>query len=135
MFKIKNGNEFKFIGRFDGQDFLFPPGEIVACSDEAAKHIFGIGDQNKAPYLARHGWATVTGGLAQGMAILDNFAFEYIVPQMDVPFALIEHGPAPVTQEAGDDAGGTDGPSEESPAVRSPKRGRPPLDRLHRAVA
>ena len=32
-----------FTDQFDGQQFIFIPGEVTRMSDQAAKHFFGIG--------------------------------------------------------------------------------------------
>jgi|GEM_PF-3997427 hypothetical protein len=100
MFKITNGNEFKFKARFDGMEFVFPPGEAVMCQDEAAQHIFGIAERDKTPVLARHGWVKPMAPLDDGMAILNRFKFEHVEQRFDAPLAqgYDDHGPAPVIQ-------------------------------------
>lgn len=103
MFKITNGNLNPFVGRFDGQDYAFPPAQPVYCPDEAAKHIFGLGQVDKSSVLSRNGWATVTGGLAVGLAILNNFKFVSVEQVYDAPLAIeVAHGPAPVVGDAGE---------------------------------
>ena len=127
MFKITNMNEqgspaFNFVGRFDGVDYSFPSPSLVHgkqklqpvyCDDEAVRHIFGIGDPVKSPYLARHGWAQVTGTVEQGMAILNKFVFEHVTQELDAPLAVVtrgkkhdpsKHDPALVSQGAGANA-------------------------------
>jgi hypothetical protein len=102
MFKITNGNDNPFVGRFDGQDYAFPCGQPVYCPDDAAKHIFGLGQSDKSNVLSRNGWATVTGGLAVGMTILNNFKFVAVEQVYDAPLATeLAHGPAPVVGDAG----------------------------------
>jgi hypothetical protein len=104
MFRITNGNSFDFIGRHNGQDFLFPQGKPVYCEDDAAAHIFGIGQPDKDSILARHGWVLPAQRKEDGMAILNAFAFEHMSPAYDAPLARIEpgtgRGPAPVGQDA-----------------------------------
>jgi len=135
MFKITNGNEFNFVGRYNGQDYLFPKGECVACDDEAARHIFGIGDNDKSPYLVRHGWVQPTGALSTGLEILGKFKFDFVVPKSEIKNAIIEHEPAPMPQEASAFSDALNGAKEKAGAVASSKAERAPLDRLHRAVA
>lgn len=114
MFKITNGNPNPFTGRFDGQDYAFPHGQPVYCPDDAAKHIFGLGQADKSNVLSRNGWATVTGGLAVGLAILNNFKFVAVEQVYDAPLAIdVAHGPAPVVG----DAGGVSADDAATPAV------------------
>jgi len=115
MFKIINGNNFEFVACFDGQEYRFPPtlsgrAQPVYCDDAAAQHIFGLGDPDKTPYLARHGWASVMGGLDEGLAILNKFKFQSIVQKFDAPMAnaRTEHDPALVSEGAGGDGSTAD---------------------------
>jgi hypothetical protein len=130
MFKITNGNDFDFEAGFNGRIYKFPMGKTVACPDDAAEHIFGIGDQNKTAYLARHGWVKVMGFVQDGLNILNKFKFQAVEPDLGVPMAEKGYGPAPVLQEAGEEGVGTDGRTPESPASRG--RGRLPA---HSALA
>lgn len=54
---VKNGNDFTHEDRYDGEDFVFPPGEKVAIPTEAAQHFFGYGLKDKSQILTRLGWA------------------------------------------------------------------------------
>lgn len=118
MFRITNGNEQDFIGRYNGRDYLFPAGSPAYCDDDASAHIFGIGNPDKSTVLARHGWACVTSNIAAGMRILNAFTFEHMSPAYDAPLALIEdHGPAPVGQDAAGAGEGTDGSAAAPAAV------------------
>ena len=140
MFKITNGNKTDFIGRHNGIDYAFPAGKPVYCEDEPAMHIFGIGQKDKTPIIARHGWGTLTGGLAQGMEVLNAFQFEHMSQNLDAPLARIVHGPAPVVQDAPDDEGGTDGSLNAPGAVEKMKGsasrgpGRPPMNQVAQAA-
>lgn len=124
MFKIRNGNATDFEASFNGKLYKFPAGKTVACEDDAAKHIFGIGEQNKTPVLARHGWVKVMGSTEEGLAILKNFKFESVEPDLGVPFADNDLGPAPGIQEAGEAESGADDSGANSPAHRGPGRPR-----------
>ena len=105
MFKITNTNGFPYTGRYDGKDFTFPAGAPVYCPDDAARHIFGLGQQDKSAVLSRNGWATVTSGLQVGLDILNNFKFIAVEQVFDAPMAdEIAHGPAPVIGDGGDGA-------------------------------
>ena len=124
MFKITNGNSFDFSAAFNGETYSFPKGKTVACDDEAAAHIFGLDQRDKTGVLSRHGWITVTGPKSKGLGILANFKFDPVKIDLGVESALIEHGPAPVLQEAGDEEDGTDGPSNKSSAIRGQLSGQ-----------
>ena len=110
MFKVTNTNTEglgkDFIGRYNGQDYLFPSPvdgkkQPVYIDDDAASHIFGIGNFDKAKILVRHGWATYNTSLQAGMDILNKFIFEQPEIAYDAPMALIDdHGPAPVVQDS-----------------------------------
>jgi hypothetical protein len=149
MFKIVNNNDkmpngdSDFIARHNGLDYAFPRHKAVYCPDEAAKHIFAIGDPDKASVIARHGWAPPSATLQTGLKVLNNFSFEYMAPVFDAPMAAIErmpeiqeeefsaHGPAPVVQDAlGGEAAATAMPPGAVAERRPPGRqvGRlPPL--------
>jgi len=87
MFKIKNGNDFDFVARYDGREYTFPAGKTRACDDDAAHHIFGLGADNKMAVLTRHGWVKPMEAVSIGMAVLNKFSFELIQPKLDVPMA------------------------------------------------
>jgi len=121
MFKITNGLKEDFVGRFNGNDYKFPAGEPAYCEDDAAMHIFGIGQKDKTEILSRHGWATYASSIEEGMKKLNAFKFEHVNPKLDAPLALIDHGPAPVVQDDEDDEGATDGELEASSSVEEPE--------------
>lgn len=132
MLKITNNNGFDLQDRYDGQDYFFPKGKTVACEDAAARHIFGVGEQDKKPYLTRLGWLQSTGEFDEAMQKLNNFSFEYVEMKLDVEFARIEHGQSP---HAIAEAEGEDGADESSkPSVSAPKP-RNILKRLEQAPA
>jgi hypothetical protein len=56
MIKVINHNEETLKGRFDGEDFEFPCGKAVHLPLEAAKHIFGLGAEDKSQALNMLGW-------------------------------------------------------------------------------
>lgn len=57
MLFVQNNNQFHHKDRFNGQDYIFPPGEKVMISLEAAQHMFGLGLPDKTPIMHRLGWA------------------------------------------------------------------------------
>lgn len=86
MIKVTNHNSARFIDRYDGREYVFEPNQPVILHEDAARHIFGYGDQNKAPYLSRIGKMKTTqldgaGGLRDAMKWLDKFEFKELVVQ------------------------------------------------------
>lgn len=57
MLFVVNKNGFHHEDRYAGVDYIFPPGEKVMLSMEAAQHMFGIGVPDKTPVMHRLGWA------------------------------------------------------------------------------
>lgn len=55
---VTNKNDFVHQDRFDGEDFVFPPGERVLISADAAIHMFGFNLMDKSDVLIRLGWAS-----------------------------------------------------------------------------
>lgn len=94
MFKITNGTKTDFLQRYDGVEYMFPAGKPVYCPEEAAKHIFGIGNHDKDAILLRNGWAKIGGNKQDGIAILNAFKFEPVAPNYDAPFAQVDPEPA-----------------------------------------
>lgn len=98
MVKVINKHPVRFRDRFDGKDYVFEPNEAVLMNEEAARHIFGYGDSDKMPYLARIGKLTTTqvdgaGGVKDAMKWLERFEFREQVLKMEdraveaLPFA------------------------------------------------
>jgi len=75
MLQVTNNNTFDLVDRYDGQDFTFPAGATVALGEDAARHIFGFGEADKIPYLARQGWVRNSGEIEAGMQKLNGFSF------------------------------------------------------------
>jgi len=55
---VTNTNDFIHTDRYDGEDFVFPPGKKVYLSKAAASHCFGWNMPDKNEVLVRLGWAT-----------------------------------------------------------------------------
>lgn len=74
--KIINHNEETLRGRFNGEDFEFKPEVATVLSLDAARHIFGLGHEDKSNALNALGWF-VPGGLGykDALAKLDNISF------------------------------------------------------------
>jgi hypothetical protein len=66
----------KFRARHFGIDYDFRQDEAVNLPVEAARHIFGFGEDDKSRALHRLGWLTHTEGLEEALAKLENIEFE-----------------------------------------------------------
>ena len=64
-----------FTARYEGVDYTFDNGKEVELTFEAAKHIFGYGDDNKEPYFVRLGWMKMNTDLPRAMERLTNVKF------------------------------------------------------------
>ena len=61
--------------RYDGRDYEFPPGVTVTVTIDAARHIFGLGLENKANVLMKHGWMMRSDDMERAMQRLNQFSF------------------------------------------------------------
>lgn len=122
MYMVTNENDFTFTAKFNSQEFQFPAGEYVYCDDEAAKHIFALGQANKNEVLLRHGWVRPSEPAERGLAILAKFKFEHMLPNYENRLAQVglnDHGKAPVVQNGA--AGyGADAPAPAAPVEEAP---------------
>lgn len=75
MIGIRNQSKEKLKARFDGTDYVFEVGVTTACSEEAARHIFGYGERDKSKALHRLGWLGNVGQMEEGIRRLDDFQF------------------------------------------------------------
>ena len=56
-------------------DCAFGKGQTVEVPLEVAKHVFGYGDANKEPYLARLGWIKTANDLDDGLDRMTKWQF------------------------------------------------------------
>ena len=64
-----------FAARYEGVDYTFDNGKEVELTLEAAKHIFGYGDDNKEPYFVRLGWMKMNTDLPRAQERLSHVKF------------------------------------------------------------
>lgn len=100
MIFVRNNTGIAFADRYDGVDHVFPVGEMVECSEDAARHIFGYGQPDKTQNMIRLGWAATTGGIAAAYERLAKFEFLQgrIVVEEPMDETILEHlqeDPAP----------------------------------------
>lgn len=78
---VTNKNDFVHTDRYNGQDYVFAPGDKVAVSVEVAQFFFGFLKPDKTEALLRTGWANPRPGMSadeasdEGAKILANFVF------------------------------------------------------------
>jgi hypothetical protein len=66
----------KFRARYVGIDYDFRQNEAVNLPIDAARHIFGFGEDDKTASLHRLGWLTHTEGLEEALEKLSKIEFE-----------------------------------------------------------
>lgn len=130
MLTVKNGNKFDFSGRFNGRDYRFPKGKTVAIPEDAARHIFGVGEQDKTDVLVRHGWMRHSSEYDKGMEILNKFSFD-VADTFDAGDVLEEkgQGSAPL-QTGGDGEPEVSDGTEEEPSQSASEGGSTILDSI-----
>jgi len=74
--RVTNRNSFTLKDRYDGIDYVFKPNESVVIEEEAARHIFGYGVEDKIPFMVRQGWCASSDKTEEGMNKLNKFRFE-----------------------------------------------------------
>ena len=80
------------LGRFNGKDYVFPFGEPVNVHLEVAKHLFGLGVDDKSAALNRLGWARSSDELTEATERLSNIRFDDLPELMEAArFKEITH--------------------------------------------
>jgi hypothetical protein len=96
MLFCTNRNDFHHEDLYDGVLYQFPPGQKVAITEEAARHMFGFRLPDKTEILTRLGWAMkydekqrTFAENPDGVKKLKNFVFSEAVmvekPAEDLP--------------------------------------------------
>ena len=80
--RVINTHEKPIKGRFNGEDYLFKPGEPEDIHIAAAAHIFGFGKDDKSHALHGLGILKQSDDLDNAMAYLGKIKFE---PVPDIP--------------------------------------------------
>ena len=62
-------------GRFEGKDYVFETDKEMEISEDAAKHIFGYGVDNKEPYFVRLGWMKMNTDLPRALERMADVSF------------------------------------------------------------
>jgi len=98
---VTNNSDKKLKDGYAGVFYNFPKGETVEIPINVARHIFGYGDENKEPYLARLGWIITANDLETGLAILAQWDFSSEAPKKNQSISpLVERVPLPSERKA-----------------------------------
>jgi len=77
---VTNNSDKELVSEYSYTEYKFPVGKTVAVPHNAAKHIFGYGQENKEPYLARLGFVRLHSELEQGLEKLLQFEISTEAP-------------------------------------------------------
>jgi len=87
---------------YGGVFYVFEPNKTVEIPVEVARHIFGYGEDNKEPYLARLGWIVTSNDLDKGLEILTKWDISTEPPKKNQSLSpLVERVPLPVKKAGG----------------------------------
>ena len=82
--------------------YEFPVGVTVEAPAEAVRHIFGYGDEDKEPYMARLSFIRTKNDIPQGLKILEKFEIGEKPPQKDHLLSpVVERVPLPAKRVGG----------------------------------
>ena len=80
---VTNNSDQDLKDGFGGVFYNFVQGSTVEIPEQAAKHIFGFGAENKEPYLARLGFIRLHSEIEQGLEKLAQFEITSELSQQD----------------------------------------------------
>ena len=99
---VTNNSDQDLKDGFGGVFYEFKQGSTVEIPEEIAKHVFGYGDDNKQPYLARLGWAKTSNDLQEGLDRLAKWDLSTEPPKKNQSLSpLVERVPLPSQKKAG----------------------------------
>jgi hypothetical protein len=83
--RVKNNSGINVKGRFDGKDYLFQAGNVTDIHQDAAKHIFGFGEDDKIRAFHRLGWLSQGETVEMAEERLKDFEFSEVPsPAIDI---------------------------------------------------
>ena len=99
---VTNNSDKKLTDGFGGVFYEFPKSKTVEIPEEVARHVFGYGDDNKEPYLARLGWIVSRNDLNKGLEILAQWDISTEPPKKNQSISpLVERVPLPAKKVGG----------------------------------
>jgi hypothetical protein len=82
--------------------YEFPVGKTVEIPEDAARHLFGYGEEDKEPYLVRLGLIQTKKDIPDGIRILSKFLISLDPPKRNQSLSpLVEKVPLPGNARAG----------------------------------
>jgi hypothetical protein len=90
--------------RFDYafKPYDFPVGQTVEIPEEAARHLFGYGEQNKEPHMIRLGLVNTNLDIPNGYKILSKFLISDEPPRKNHSLSpVVERVPLPSAKKVG----------------------------------
>ena len=106
---VTNKGDTALTDGYGGVFYEFLRGKPVEVPVHVAKHVFGYGDENKEPYLARLGWIRSHSDLDSGIERLNKFEITTQPAQQNrslpsaisvVPLRVEKHAGGKVNQRA-----------------------------------
>jgi hypothetical protein len=87
---VTNKTDVALTDGYNGVFYEFLKGKPVEVPVHVAKHVFGYGDENKEPYLARLGWIRSHSDLDLGIERLNKFEItsQQAQPNRSLPSAV-----------------------------------------------
>jgi len=99
---VTNYSDKKLKDGYGGVFYEFDPNKTVEITVDVARHIFGYGENNKEPYLARLGWITTSNDLDKGLEILAKWELSTEPPKKNQSLSpLVERVPLPIKKAGG----------------------------------
>ena len=99
---VTNNSDQDLKDGFGGVFYHFKKGSTTEIPEEVARHIFGYGDDDKQPYLARLGWAKTANDLDDGLARLSKWDLSTEPPKKNQSLSpLVERVPSPSQKKVG----------------------------------
>jgi hypothetical protein len=83
MVYVTNRTPDDFEDMYAGNSYKFPAYVPVEVPEEAARHIFGYGEENRLQHLIRLGWTMTANDVKDGMKKLDKFVITKEKPEVD----------------------------------------------------
>ena len=109
--EIENGLDEPIVMGFHGDRYEWAPGEKLICSEEAARHIFGYGMEDKSAAFLRIGWLNtrVDCQLKDAMKKLSKIKFRPVQQVYEMSQARPRRAKASVSDRSLTDAGDSNG--------------------------
>ena len=99
---VTNNSDKTLVDGWNGVEYTFKPNSTVEVPEIVAKHVFGYGDNDKEPYLARLGWIHSKNDLKEGLALLAKWEFSTEAPKKDRSLSpMVEKVPLPAERRTG----------------------------------